>query len=165
MNVLRDTDESRAKPSVWPVYVAAIAVLIVGLVFLTVAVAVYVLKVTTPEYRWGIEGFGPWSWLYAAAAYGLFGVVTAIGMLRLRPWGWWCGAVFVARWIVYEYAPVWFERWLPRWLPEGPCMWFNPCGDSYIATLAPCFVVTMLIVVILATHRQLFFPPKPEGEE
>ena len=34
MNTLRDTDEGRARPLVWPVYVAAGVVLIVGLVFL-----------------------------------------------------------------------------------------------------------------------------------
>ncbi len=175
MNTPKDTDEGRARPSVWPVYVAAIAVLIVGLVFLAVALDVYVLKATTPEYRWGIEGFGPWSWLYAAAAYGLFGVVTAIGMLRLRRWAWWCAAVFVARWIAYESAPVWFGRWFPEWFAEGPCVWFYSCGvlpdgvlpDSAggIAITAPCLVVAVLIVVVLVTRRRLFFPPKPAGAE
>ena len=132
MNTLRDTDGGRARPSVWPVYVWAVVVLIVGLQNL------FFPDVTL-----------------AQLALGLFGVVTAIGMLRLRRWGWWCGIVFTGVWIVQLGT---HQLRVILAVPPTP-------PDSITIFLAACLVPAFLILWLLATRRQLFFPPKQEGEE
>ena len=78
MNTLRDTDESRPKPSVWPVYVAAAALLgVFGLLRMM---------------RIKLDFF--------LGAYVLLGVVAAVGLVRLRLWGWWCAVVWTGILIV-----------------------------------------------------------------
>jgi len=86
MNTLRETDEGRARPSVWPVYVTAAIIGVISLMFLgPVAIS------ATGVFR-----------LYAV--YGLFGIVTVVGVVRLRWWGWWSALVWVA---VYTAILVW----------------------------------------------------------
>ncbi len=86
MNTLSDTDEGRARPSVWPVYVTVAIIGVVSLMFLgPVAIS------ATGLYR-----------LYAV--YGLFGVVTVVGVVRLRSWGWWTALIWVA---IYAAILVW----------------------------------------------------------
>ena len=87
MNTLRDTDKRRARPSVWPVYVAAVVIAAASLFF------------------WLL--IGP-PGLWAA----LFGCVTAWGLVELDPWGLWCAAgwtVFFGTTSVYTVGEgVWY---------------------------------------------------------
>ena len=62
MNTLGDTDEGRAKPSVWPVYVAALVIAACSLFF------------------WLLVG-PPGLWA------ALFGCAIVWGLLELDPWG------------------------------------------------------------------------------
>ena len=78
MNTLGGAQAGRPRPSVWPVYLTAVMIGFVGLSFLTM-------------------GFFQATGLFRLyAVYGLFGVVTAIGVVRLRSWGWWSVLVWVA---------------------------------------------------------------------
>ncbi len=86
MNTLSDTDEGRASPSVWPVYVTAVMIGVLSLIFLgPIAIS------ATGLFR-----------LYAV--YGLFGIVTVVGVVRLRSWGWWTALIWVA---IYAAILVW----------------------------------------------------------
>ena len=78
MNTLSDTDERKPRPFVWPVYVTAVIIGVLSLMFLgPVAIS------ATGVFR-----------LYAV--YGLFGIVTVVGVVRFRSWGWWSAFVWVA---------------------------------------------------------------------
>ena len=116
MNTLSDTDEGKARPSVWPVYVTAAIIGVLSILFLgPVAIS------ATGLYR-----------LYAV--YGLFGIVAVVGVVRLRSWGWWAALIWVA---VYTAIVVWGTVFTARlgypqgWrvlLVFGPqvgfCAWF-----------------------------------------
>ncbi len=138
MNTHRDTDEGKARPSVWPVYVVAA---IVGAVSLQ-AVA------------------GLFSGLYFNSPVVLFGFVTIWGLVRLRRWGWWCGAVWTSLAIVglvgLGLAFLATRRDIGGELFLGFFVFF--VGLPGLITIA-------LFMWVLATRRQLFFPPKPEHEE
>ena len=148
MNTLGDTDEGRARPSVWPVYVAAGMVGVDGLLFLF---------------------FGIWGGLanqdndVEALAFGVLfgltgalGVAAAWGLFRLRPWAWWWGvassSVVVGSCLLALLGLV--VPWHTR-LDEVAS------GLSFWLILA----VPLVLLWILVTHQHLFFPPKPEGEE
>ena len=152
MNTPRDTDEGRARPSVWPVYVAAVVVLLISAGYIVRSGGVLLASVDIEQ---------PWAEIWvsraflAFLAYGLFGVITAIGMLRLRPWAWWCALVFVPLWLLSSNVGV--------SLHDGTLTVLPP--THYPAYSAVCLVVFVLLMVVLATRRQLFFPPKPEDEE
>ncbi len=67
MSTLGDTDEGKAKPSVWPVYLVAVTI-----------------------------GVGSLSLFHVAGGFGidvvvmmLFGLAISWGLVRLRPWAWW----------------------------------------------------------------------------
>jgi len=122
MNTLRDTDESKARPSVWPVYVAA------GVI--TLGSVLYVISVIT----WPLV---------------LFGSVTILGIVRLRPWGWWCGVVWTGLFTILLLTQEW----------AGEATF---AGYDFLPFSA---ALPFLLVWSLATRRQLFFSPKQEGEE
>ena len=129
MNTLSDTDEGRARPSVWPLYVAAAVLLISG------AWTVYS----------SIDILGMYM---LVAVWGLIGLLAAFGLMALRPWGWWLAAVWVVALIgfaVRSTIPQYMQVYgvVPPWVPPA----------------------IVLLAWPLATRRQLFFPPKPEGEE
>jgi len=138
-----------ARPSVWPVYVAAAVVVLISVPLVTSRAGTYV----------SAGGQALYLRFLFQLLYGLFAVLTAVGMVLLRSWAWWCGVVFTAIWTVYMGALcgiVGTLLWPPR---------------SGFAIMMGLFVVaswlgpTILLVAILTTRRQLFFPPKPEGEE
>ncbi len=91
----------------------------------------------------------------ASTTLGLFGVLTTVGMIRLRPWGWWCGVLWAGVWIV-ELVVLGVLS-----LHESDMAVRTPS----IVFIATCLVVAVLLMVILATRRRLFFPPNAEGEE
>ena len=79
---------------------------------------------------------------------GIFGIVTAVGLAVRRPWGWWCGVVWLVLLVCWQAVKV-----AALGLPNPP--------SAFVLTVAP----PVLIAWGLITCRQLFFPPKPEGEE
>lgn len=169
MNTLRDTDEPRATPSVWPVYVVAVVVLIVGGVPL---LAGSQLLLTVEGIGELSAGAGFFAVVLAAVAYGLFGVITAIGMMRLRPWAWSCGRGFFAPWIVFGGLGLLsaiihglFLIIVPFLPAPGPTSLPRTETLGGIAFDAVCLVAALLLVKALTTRRRLFFPAKPEGEE
>ncbi len=152
MNTLRDTDEGKARPSVWPVYVMCV---LVGLYSLSAVgyplVASSVVRLMSPPdvyqtldphmQRW--VDWHRWLLPYVAllVVWGVFGIVAAVGAARFRPWAWWC----VALWIVV-FAGWWASR----------CVYLK----SGVAFACVGIAWTALIVWPLATRRRLFFPPK-----
>ena len=132
MNTLRDTDEGRARPSVWPVYLTA--AVIAG--FSLVLFVLFVLEVIMHSFQI-LQMIQP--------IYGLFGIVTALGIVLLRPWGWWCGVVWTVIFVVACSLGTVFMR------QEQPI----PTRD-FIVRLA----MIALLVWPVATRRRLFFPQK-----
>ncbi len=154
MNTLRDTDEGRARLSVWPVYVMCV---LVGLYSLAAVgypmVASGVVRLMSPPDVYQtldphMQRWVDWHRLllpYVAllAVWGVFGIVAAIGAARFRPWAWWG----VALWIVV-FAGHWASR----------CVYLK----SGVAFACVGIAWTALIVWPLLTRRQLFFRAKSE---
>jgi len=152
MNTLSDTDEGRTRPSVWPAYLAAVVLVPVGASIGSQGVGLALMSFggedTVGLLERGTEAIVGLSAYGLLAAMGLLGLVAAVGLAGLRPWGWWCTAVFAASWaMVCLLVVVW---WL---LDERPFFF-----------AAPSLGLLTLLVLVLTTRRQLFFPPKPEGE-
>ncbi len=157
MNTLRDTDEGRARPSVWPVYLVAAIIGLHGLSFLGSVVLfpliAYIAKEAAPQaspevlralkFHIAITAYVPFF-----AVYGVFSVLTTVGALRLRPWSWWCGVVWTVLYAVYCI-------WITMALPVRSPAWTIALSVAQIA----------LLLWLLATRRQLFFPTRPQGEE
>jgi len=150
----------RSTPSVWPVYVAAVIVALHGgflsvssLGILAVFVAGAIFGADLPA---GMRGVHTVVTLIALRrfAYGLFGLLTTIGLVRLRAWGWWCAVLWTA---IGAYHGIVSIIGLVR-LPPPPVAIFVIFG-------VPAVVAIALVIWTLATRRQLFFPPKPEGAE
>ncbi len=147
MNTLGDTDERKARPSVWPVYVAAGVLLVASLLGLFLAPSVLFGRI-----------------------FGLFGVFAGIALVRLRPWGWWCGILFAGIWIpvlgMDLFAMILFRLWAVHEPPHpGYISATHPGFISATVFTAADLAVAVLVLVVLVARRQLFFPPKPEREE
>jgi hypothetical protein len=96
-----------------------------------------------------------WREKVPGTVWGLLGPVAAVGLLGLRSWGWWCAVVFTSIWMAvggfFCYAYL-----------SG----VMPATDYEFITWVLLWPVTVVLLVPpLATRRQLFFPPKPAGEE
>ncbi len=149
MNTPRDTDEGKATPSVWPVYVAVVAVLIIALAHLAM---VLLWGGLLSVIRGPVVSVSDAAFLVlplASAVFGLFGLVTASGLLQLRGWGWWCGSVFAGIWIVGGALPI---------LGLGLVEWAG-------SVMLPAVCLGVAVLGLLVARRRLFFPPKQEGEE
>ena len=150
MDTLSDTDEGRARPSVWPVYLAAAGIGVVSLLLLSAALVTFSnsAKLIRTSDLWDI----------LLPIYALLGLLTASGIIRLRLWAWWCAIVWI---IICVAASVSLllsmaaSRGLGSRLITGAMMF----------SLELSVLVTLLLVWPLATRRRLFFPPKQEGEE
>ncbi len=157
MNMHRDTDDGKARPSVWPVYVWAVVLLVGGLLLLYPVVDY--LSVVVGEGT--LENFES-SYLMPVLLYssiGLFGCVTALGLVLLRSWGWWCAAVWAGIFAVGLVSSG--LGCLDLWNigETGPLFFF-------IVFVAPLGLVAIVLFIrMLRTRRQLFVPPKSEGEE
>ncbi len=143
MNTLRDTDEGKPKPSVWPVYLAAAIVGTVSLGLLALALLV------------GGSSFPPPR--LAALGYGLLGVIAAVGLVRLRLWGWWCAVVFMSIFAVLSVVGVIGAILDPAEDPNAAAFAVIIGGPVCLATIA----LVALLVRSLGTRRQLFFPHLP----
>jgi len=146
MSTLRDTDEGRARPSVWPVYVVAG---IIGAVSLLVLRFELVLSWKTQGPFAGLLILFPWT------IYVFFGLLTAWGLLRLRVWGWWCAVV----WTIGFAAATGFTQPSRDILLEATGL----TRFDHIATMSRLplvlWVATIaLLVWPLATRRRLFLP-------
>ena len=150
MNTLSDTDEGRARPSVWPVYLVGVIIGLYSVGFLGYAVlfplsasiAREAASYASPEALPGIQfhiALAAYAPLFAVC--GLFGVVTAVGLVRLRPWGWWCAVLWIVIYAAYYILGVIAA-------PVPMPMW----------SIAACVATIALLVWPLATRRRLFFP-------
>jgi len=136
MNTLSDTDEGRARPSVWPVYVAAAVIVAVSLEL--------VLRTPLgPRPQGGLTEAGKLCFLVACT----IGVLIAWGLVRLYPWGWWCAAV----WTIVFLSVTGFVAFTGDVVDIAHCLFWA--------------TIWALLVWPLATRRRLFFPPKQAGEE
>ncbi len=148
MNTLSDTDEGRARPSVWPVYVMSVVFGFEG--FLLTAIGLITL--------WVLQRHGEFSWAWAqslgmsgktmarglACLVGVFGLlcmVAAVNASKLRPWAWWFIAVVVAVKLVGSFAALAgdYAEYSLGDIVIGGCMFFVLCWP-------------------LVTRRRLFFP-------
>ncbi len=156
MNTLGGTDEGRARPSVWPVYVVAVVILVVGLwlLFQFVDHLSFLVSEGIP-----LDLKSDLLPLLLCVSIGLFGWVTAWGLVWLRSWGWWCAAVWAGIFAV-GLVSLGFGC-LDLWNigETGPLFFF-------IVLVAPLGLVAIVLLIrLLESRRQLFFPPKPAGEE
>ncbi len=146
MNTLRDTDEGSARPSVWPVYVAAVMVGVVGLLCLLSGIWVGLASQYNNVEELAFEVlFG---------LVGALGVLVAWGLFRLRPWAWWWAeagsSVVVGSCLITLFGLV----VLPHTrLAKG--------ADALSSSL----ILAVPLLWILVRHQHWFFPPKPADEE
>ena len=150
MSTLRETDEGRARPSVWPVYLTAAGIGVMSLLLLSAALVTFTGSAKL------IRTSDPWDILLPI--YALLGLLTASGIIRLRLWAWWCAMVWIIICVAASGSlllPMALSRWRGSYLITGVAMF----------GLEISVLVTLLLVWPLATRRRLFFPPKPEAEE
>ena len=147
MNTLRDTAEGRARPSVWPVYLAAA---VIGAVSIPVLfLLVECLRTAAEEGEGVLVYWRPFLWI---TSIGLFGFVTAWGLVRLRLWGWWCTVV----WTSISTAVLVLICAMLLAPTDSPSL-----GVLVFLFVAPLGLVAIVLLVwVLATRRRLFFPPE-----
>ena len=157
MNTLRDTDEGRARPSVWPVYVTS------GMIGIFGAVGVYACFLGVLAFP-KVPPEGTWMYVFVAVYMGLFGgfsLVTAIGIILLRPWAWRLATVWGCLIGLGGLASLGERARDILFTPEASFFKLDKGLYHILVALA----VVAFIVWTLNTRRRLFFPPKPEGEE
>ncbi len=156
MNTLRDTDEGKAKPSVWPVYVMSVVIGLLSLISLAWVWLVPWMAQGYTEYPQYFQQLSPGAHQFAHmmqrlvpyaplfGLHGLFGIVTAVAAARLRSWGWWCAVIWLA---AYSLWHVFLTVNL---------------GIAEVSLTASLVTAAFygLIIWLLATRRQLFFPAK-----
>ena len=147
MNTLGDTDERRARPSVWPVYVAAAVIGAISLSHLM---------------RWlpmVIEGpFVDSSFLLQDVSFVtcyLFGVLTAWGLILLRPWARWYAVMWT---IAFVLTPDMQEILIPGIEPLFPAAHaINALSaEEKIGWLVLAAIPIVLVLWPLVTRRRLF---------
>ena len=161
MKPLRDTDERRPRPSVWPVYVMSGIIGLFSLSFLVLPWFAPMVAHMYAEYPEAFQGLSPdvhqvadmmqqlSPYAVLFGVYGLFGIATAIGVAFFRSWSWWCAIVWGAGQLLWDFL--------------RSVNWPMYRGDIWGILIT--VVLLVLLVWPLATRRQLFFPPKPEREE
>ncbi len=158
MNTLRDTDERKARPSVWPVYVAAAVMGLGGLACLSLLV-------------WSTLDLGLWPLMsldMALLGVGLGAVIGAVGLARLRRWGWWYAVVLtcISTACLASFVSDWVQPAPPN---TATTTYHAPDPEVVIRELVsfgvPWLTTILVLVWVLTTRRQLFFPSKQEGEE
>ena len=172
MNTLRETDEGPPKPSVWPVYVVAAVFGVAGLLMVVISTWPWLSHAhITPWNRWVLEELAI-SFLLLAG--GLLLVITGVGLVRLRPWAWWCAVGWTT--LVVGLCVFAFLLTLGRGnILDGPSSGIFDALAAFVIGLL-CLPLIVLLGVALVTRRPLFFPrksqlrrlfspPKPEGEE
>ena len=151
MNTLSDTDEGRARPSVWPVCVMGAMLGLFSLSFLSMvwflpmmaqlpAEAIQQLSPGAQNFHRLLQQLVPYAELFSL--YGLFGIATAVGAVLLRPWAWWCAVVWVGVYFLWPVSVI-------------------VAGGISEASLTPILLNVAfygLSIWSLATRRQLFFP-------
>ena len=142
MSMLGDTHEDEDKPSVWPVYVAAGVILAFSLC-LSVFVIMEIRTCLWLASRDALDAI-VWPMLVAPfSLYALLGLLTTMGIVLRRDWGWMCGLLWTAL-LALLFA---FLLLTNAWWPEG----------VVVGT------VVVLLVWVLATRSRLFFLANGEG--
>jgi len=146
VNTLGDTDESRARPSVWPVYVAAA---VIGLMTLS--------RIVLPALVVDWDGYylDPYL-LVLLAIWLLFGMLTCWGLIRLRLWAWLCAGLGTAVFAYWDMVAL---------LAAQRSSLITHLPANIGGFTVPAAVAIPVIAWALATRWQLFFPSKQAGEE
>ena len=84
MNMLSDTDKRRARPSVWPVYVAVAVLLAIGALMLYPVLSGPGISPQPPPQSVYVEESRQW-YDFGLGVWGILGLVAAVGLVRLRP--------------------------------------------------------------------------------
>ncbi len=158
MNTLSDTDEGRARLSVWPVYVMSAIIGLFSLTFLSwmwfvpmmaqmPAEAVQQLSPGAQNFQRLVQQLASYAPVFSL--YGLFGVATAVGVALVRRWAWWCAVTWFALYTAWQVSLV------------------ATVGISRTSPIAVLMTVAFyaLIVWLLATRRRLFLATKAQREE
>ncbi len=157
MNTLSDTDEGRARPSRWPVYVMSGIIGLFSLSHLSwvwfVPLVAQMPTEVSQELSLEAQRFYellaqlvPYVPLFAV--YGLFGLATAVGAALFRRWAWWCAAAWLLLYIGWT-------TYLAVNLRTG----FSPIG--VLLTVVFCG----LIIWPLSIRRPLFLATKAQRGE
>ena len=157
MNTLSDTDEGKVSPSVWPVYVAAVVIVGCG------AVWVYVCFLWVLDFP-SVPPEKTWIHVFLVVYMGLcgaFSLVAAVGTSLLRPWAWRLATVWGYLIGLSGLAFLLHVAHETLITPDKSFLEPDEVLDKIIVPLA----LGVFVVWAIATRRQLFFPPKPEGEE
>ena len=159
MNTLRDTDEGRARPSVWPVYLAAA---IIGLVSLFVPLVLILLLLRDDNAAdlvftvFGVIG-GPL--VMAPVA-----ILASVGLIMLRLWGWVCGLLWATVFAVTLGVGTVFETMdFINDSPQGLLTLDQVQTVSVSTTVG--LAILALVVWPLATRYRLFYPPGGQKEK
>ena len=155
MNTLSDTDEGRARPSVWPVYVAAAVIGLITLSRMIVAVPPLVADWVSFHLDMYLLIL-----LSICLLWLLFGMLTCWGLVRLRMWAWWCAASWTFVYAYWDMVVLWEAQHSPP-----PTHHPVSIGPFILPVTAPAAAAIAVIAWALATRWRLFFPPRPEGEE
>ena len=148
MNTLTGTDEGRAEPSVWPVYLAAAVVAVVSLSHLLEAL---------PELIGG--PFVDFSFLLRDVSFiicYLFGVLTAWGLVRLRPWAWWYAIMWTIAFVLTPNMQVIFIPGMEPLWPAAAYAIDALSAEEKIGWLVLAAIPIVLVVWPLVTRRRLF---------
>ena len=157
MNTLSDTDEGRARPSVWPVYVTSGIIAVVGALAVSVFFVVVLSFPTIPPEK-------TWAFVFGLAYMGLCGalsLVSAIGTILLRPWAWWLATVWGYLVGLSGFIGLLGGAHEILFAPEKSPLNLDEGLDKSLLLLA----LGAFVVWALKTRRRLFFPTKPDGEE
>ncbi len=157
MNTHSDTDEGKPRPSVWPVYVASGIIAVVGALGVLVCFVIALSFPTIPPEK-------TWALIPGVAYMGLcgaFSLVSAIGTILLRPWAWWLATVWGYLVGLSGFAGLLDGAHEILFAPEKSPLNLHEGLDKSLLLLA----LGAFVVWVLKTRRQLFFQPKPEGEE
>lgn len=133
MNTPGDAHEVTARPSLWPVYLAAAIVLVISLRLLT-----DIAKILIGGYY-----SGPPHVVAAYAAYALLGVLATWGLVWRRPWGWWSAVVWTVIFVGFAVRST-----IPKYI------------RVYGAVLKWWLSAIAVLVWALVTRRRLFFPER-----
>ena len=143
--------QSRSKPSAWPVYVIGALIGVYSLISIgwvwfvpwmaQIPPSLYEdLPPGSQEFAGFMQRLAPYAFLFGV--YGVFGIVTAVGAILFRPWGWWCVVVWTTALVV---CGVLGHFNLRGWTSPWAILWSVAWGT--------------LIVWPLMTRRRLYFPP------
>jgi len=154
MNAPRDTDERKARPSVWPVYVAAGVIGLVSLFLPLVLILLVLQDDSAADLVFTVFGVMGGPVIMAPVA-----ILASVGLVMLRPWGWLCGFLWVTvSALTWGAGTVFGIMDLTHGFPHDPVQIMSVSTTAGLVALAA-------VIWPLATRYRLFYPPGGQKEE